>query len=130
MGGAPPPPLGFAPQGSKKGVFCPFLGLRYGAPEGGFSPPETPRIKPRQGGWGGVQTHYPPWKRPAEWRPCKGRSEQGRYPPAKATAKDGFTIIERGVQSLERAIWMIELYRCGLPSTLCRAMAVFQIQFQ
>ena len=73
MGGAPPPPLGFAPQGSKKCHFWHFLGGPLeGAPEGPVRAPSPE--DPAQGGSGGLGPTTPlplargwtaePWRLP------------------------------------------------------------------
>ena len=73
MGGAPPPPLGFAPQGSKKCHFWHFLGGPLeGVPEG---PVRAPNPEDPARGGGGALTHYPP---PAS--PGGGPGEPGAAP--------------------------------------------------
>ena len=70
MGGAPPPPLGVAPQDPKKpekfGRFRPDLGGLRG-----------PRISVQDRGvTGGLQTHYPPsWDLMGAEVPAPGRSQ-------------------------------------------------------
>ena len=84
MGGAPPPPLGFAPQGSKK---CHFWHFLEGAPQG---PPRGPGGAPNpedpaQGG-GGRPPNYPPSRKPSVGRRALAIAEAGHPRALRAEA--------------------------------------------
>ena len=106
MGGAPPLPLDFTPQGLKKGDFLPFfespripvLGLQNGQcwySEAAAPVPKPPSAALVRGGARGPRTRDPgPHERHRQVHPPEGRMESGiihtlwRRPPSVGSARE------------------------------------------
>ena len=86
MGGAPPPPPGFAPQGGKNakktGVFSGVARPPKNSVFDGI-PPRMPGAAWPAGGWGGYQAQLPLGRRP--WLETGGRDS--RWIPGRAASE-------------------------------------------